>query len=144
MYFADVRMKAEDNCFVGFPAVWQMPLLVFLTFDPPPWVTLGSILLLGLGQFTWLKFIHPVRTARWRSVNLPICLIWVVLAGWSVAEHFDPPHLVKLRARRHQRLARRRRHRHAGLPGEAGGPVRAVPTGRTGRRRVAAAPVSAA
>ena len=48
------------------------------------------------GQFTWLKFIHPVRTARWRSVNLPICLIWVVLAGWSVAEHFNPPHLVKL------------------------------------------------
>ena len=42
VYFADVRMKAEDNCFVGFPAVWQMPLLVFLTFDPPAWVTLGD------------------------------------------------------------------------------------------------------
>ena len=54
------------------------------------------IVLLGLGQFTWLKFIHPVRTARWRNVNLPICLIWVVLAGWSVAEHFNPPQLVKL------------------------------------------------
>ena len=94
MYFADVRMKAEDNCFVGFPAVWQMPLLVFLTFDPPPWVTLGTILLLGLGQFTRLKFIHPVRTARWRSVNLPICILWVVLAGWSVIEAFQPPHLV--------------------------------------------------
>ena len=84
VYFADVRMKAEDNCFVGFPAVWQMPLLVFLTFDPPAWVTLGIILLLGLGQFTWLKFIHPVRTVRWRPVNLPICVVWVVLAGWSV------------------------------------------------------------
>ena len=96
MYFADVRMKAEDNCFVGFPAVWQMPLLVFLTFDAPPWLTLGTILLLGLGQFTRLKFIHPVRTARWRAVNLPICILWVVLAGWSVIDAFDPPHLVKL------------------------------------------------
>ena len=96
MYFADVRMKAEDNCFVGFPAVWQMPLLVFLTFDPPPWVTLGTILLLGLGQFTRLKFIHPVRTARWRSVNLPICILWVVLAGWSVVQAFQPPHLVRV------------------------------------------------
>jgi phosphatidylcholine synthase len=96
MYFADVRMKAEDNCFVGFPAVWQMPLLVFLVFSPPAWVTLGIILLLGLGQFTWLKFIHPVRTARWRRVNLPICLVWVVLAGWSIWTHFDPPGPVKL------------------------------------------------
>jgi phosphatidylcholine synthase len=96
MYFADVRMKAEDNCFVGFPAVWQMPLLVFLTFDPPVWLTLGIILLLGVGQFTWLKFIHPVRTERWRRVNLPVCLIWVVLAGWSAWAHFDPPVAVKL------------------------------------------------
>ena len=96
MYFADVRMKAEDNCFVGFPAVWQMPLLVFLVFSPPPWATLGIILLLGLGQFTWLKFIHPVRTARWRQLNLPICLLWVLLAGWSIWSHFDPPAPVKL------------------------------------------------
>ena len=35
VYFADVRMKAEDNSFVGFPAVFQMPLLVFLVFQPP-------------------------------------------------------------------------------------------------------------
>jgi phosphatidylcholine synthase len=96
VYFADVRMKAEDSCFVGFPAVWQMPLLVFLTFDPPAWVTLGIILLLGLGQFTWLKFIHPVRTRRWRPVNLAVCLLWVVLAGWSAWAHFDPPQAVKL------------------------------------------------
>jgi phosphatidylcholine synthase len=95
VYFADVRMKAEDNCFVGFPAVWQMPLLVFLTFDPPAWVTLGIILMFGLGQFTWLKFIHPVRTERWRRINLPICLVWVVLAGWSIWENFQPPPAVK-------------------------------------------------
>jgi phosphatidylcholine synthase len=96
MYFADVRMKAEDNCFVGFPAVWQMPLVVFLTFDPPAWVTLGIIVLLGLGQFTWLKFVHPVRTRRWRAVTLPLTLLWVVLAGWSVVEAFAPPAPVKL------------------------------------------------
>jgi phosphatidylcholine synthase len=96
VYFADVRMKAEDNCFVGFPAVWQMPLLVFLVFSPPVWATLAIILTLALGQFTSLKFIHPVRTARWRAVNLPICLVWVALAGWSIWAAFDPPLAVKL------------------------------------------------
>ena len=37
-----------------------------------------------------------MRTVRWRQVNLSICLLWVVLAGWSVWEHFDPPPPVKL------------------------------------------------
>jgi phosphatidylcholine synthase len=96
LYFADVRMKAEDNCFVGFPAVWQMPLLVFLTFAPPSWITLGIILALGLAQFTWAKFVHPVRTVRWRRITLPVTLLWVVLAGWSVWEAFAPPDWVKL------------------------------------------------
>ena len=74
-----------------------MPLLVFLTFAPPVWVTLGIILRCsGSAQFTWLKFIHPVRTERWRRLNLPVCLLWVVLAGWSVWENFDPPRPVKL------------------------------------------------
>jgi phosphatidylcholine synthase len=96
VYFADVRMKADDNCFVGFPAVWQMPLLVFLTFTPPVWATVTVIVVLALGQFTWLKFIHPMRTERWRRANLPVTLLWVVLAGWSVWENFDPPQAIKL------------------------------------------------
>ncbi len=96
VYFADVRMKGEDNCFMGFPAVFQMPLIVLLTFDPPAWVTLGIILVLGLAQFTWLKFVHPVRTVRWRPATLAACLAWLVFAGWSVWESFDPPLPVKL------------------------------------------------
>ncbi len=96
VYFADVRMKTADNCFVGFPAVWNMPLLVFLVFSPPVWATLGLIVTFAAAQFTGLKFIHPVRTVRWRTVNLPVCLIWVALAGWSVWDAFDPPGAVKL------------------------------------------------
>ena len=96
VYFADVRMKAPDNCFVGFPAVWQMPLLVFLVFTPPVWVTICIILALALVQFTGLKFIHPMRTERWRKLNLPVTLAWVVLAGLSVWENFAPPQAVRL------------------------------------------------
>ena len=95
VYFADVRMKSADNCFMGFPAVWQMPLLVFLTFSPPVWATVSIIVVLALAQFTWLKFIHPVRTERWRQVNLPVTLLWVVLAGWSIWANFEPPALVR-------------------------------------------------
>jgi len=96
VYFADVRMKSADNCFMGFPAVWQMPLLVFLTFSPPVWMTSATIVVLALAQFTWLKFVHPVRTERWRMATLPVTLLWVVLGGWSVWAEFEPPQAVKL------------------------------------------------
>jgi len=96
VYFADVRMKARDNCFVGFPACWQMVVLVFLVFSPPVWATLAIIAALALAQFTGLKFIHPIRTTRWRALNLPVVIVWVVLAGWSAWENFDPEPAVHL------------------------------------------------
>ncbi len=96
VYFADVRMKAPDNCFVGFPAAWQMLVLVFLVFDPPVWATMGIIVTLAVAQFTRLKFIHPVRTERWRVVNLPVLILWGVLAAWSAWTHFDPPLVARI------------------------------------------------
>lgn len=96
VYFADVRMKAPDNCFVGFPACWQMLVLVFLVFDPPVWATMTIIVTLAVAQFVPLKFIHPVRTERWRAVNLPMLLIWAALAGWSVWERFEPGDVARI------------------------------------------------
>lgn len=95
VYFADVRMKADDNCFVGFPACWQMVVLVLLVFTPPVWATLAIILVLAAAQFAPLKFIHPVRTVRWRAVNLPVLLLWVGLGAWAAWENFAPPEVVR-------------------------------------------------
>jgi phosphatidylcholine synthase len=90
-YFADVRMKNPDNTFSGFPAAWQMVVLVLLTLNPPLWFTMALIVVLALAQFVSLKFIHPVRTERWRAVNLPVTLAWVGFAGWSAWDGFAPP-----------------------------------------------------
>ena len=96
VYFSDVRMKSPDNCFVGFPGVWQMPLLVFLVFSPPVWATIVIILILAAAQFSRVKFIHPIRTVRWRPFNLAVTLVWVILAGLAVWEEFDPPQAARL------------------------------------------------
>lgn len=95
VYFADVRMKNEDNTFSGFPAAWQMVVLVFLTMNPPVWVTMGITVVLAVGQFVSLKFIHPVRTERWRTLNLGVLILWGVFAGAAAWYRFDPGALVK-------------------------------------------------
>lgn len=81
MYFADTRMKTRDKSFAGFPGCWNMFVLVMFATTPSFWMIFVLVVILAASMFTPLKFIHPVRTERWRKVSLPIALIWTVLAG---------------------------------------------------------------
>lgn len=90
LYFADTRMKTKDNSFAGFPACWNMVALVIFALKPDFWVTLGLVVVLSITMFTRLKFIHPVRTARWRVVSLPMALGWTFFAGWAAWVDFHP------------------------------------------------------
>ena len=90
IYFADTRMKTKDNSFSGFPACWNMVVLVLFALEPGYWVTLGVVLALAVAMFFPLKFIHPTRTRRWRALSLPMALGWTVFAGWAAWVDFHP------------------------------------------------------
>lgn len=90
IYFADTRMKTKDNSFAGFPGCWNMLVIVLFAVSPPPMVSLVCVLLLSAAMFTDLKFIHPVRTERWRAVSLPVAIAWTVFAAWAAWVEFDP------------------------------------------------------
>ena len=90
IYFADTRMKTRDNSFAGFPACWNMVVLVLFALQPNFWVTLAIVVILAATMFTDLKFIHPVRTARWRVISLPVAAAWVLFAGWAAIVDFHP------------------------------------------------------
>ncbi len=83
IYFADTRMKTTDKSFAGFPACWNMVVLVLFATHPPHWVILFIVIALTITMFTNLKFVHPVRTQRWRFVTLPMCGAWVFFAAWA-------------------------------------------------------------
>lgn len=90
IYFADTRMKTKDKSFAGFPACWNMVVLVLFAIQPSQGIILGLIIALTVTMFTNLKFVHPVRTERWRSVTLPVAIAWVVFAGWAAWVEFNP------------------------------------------------------
>lgn len=81
LYFADTRMKTKDNSFAGFPGCWNMFAVVIFATHPNFYIILALVIILAASMFFPLKFIHPVRTVRWRKVSLPIALVWTVLAG---------------------------------------------------------------
>jgi phosphatidylcholine synthase len=90
MYFADTRMKTKDNSFSGFPGCWNMVVLVIFSLEPNFWISLSLVSTLAVGMFLPLKFIHPVRTERWRNVSLPMALAWIFFAGWAAWVDFHP------------------------------------------------------
>ena len=48
MYMADTRMKTKDYSFSGFPACWNMLVIVFFALEPHFWVILGIVVIFGM------------------------------------------------------------------------------------------------
>ncbi len=90
IYFADTRMKTRDNSFAGFPGCWNMVVIVLFALKPEFWIILLIVAVLAIAMFTPLKFIHPIRTKRWRAVSLPVALAWTSFAAWAAWVDFHP------------------------------------------------------
>ena len=90
MYFADNRMKTKDYSFSGFPGCWNMLILVMFALQPNFWIIVALVVVLSAAMFFPVRFVHPVRTQRWRSVTLPMAAAWTLFAGWAAWVYFDP------------------------------------------------------
>ncbi len=88
IYFADTRMKTKDKSFSGFPACWNMVVLVLFATKPDYYVILTIVIVLTITMFLNLKFVHPTRTKRWHWINLPVSVGWLFFATWSAWVNF--------------------------------------------------------
>lgn len=88
LYFADRRMKSEDNHFRGFPGLWNIAAFyLFLLHLPPALSSLGIAVLIAL-TFAPFHVIHPVRVVRLRWLTLLLIGIWGVLAAIALTNDF--------------------------------------------------------
>ena len=89
LYFADRRMKADDNHFRGFPALWNaVAFYLFLLHLPPVLASLGVAILIVL-TFVPFHVLHPVRVKRFRGLTLSLMVIGAVLAIYTLVSDFD-------------------------------------------------------
>jgi phosphatidylcholine synthase len=88
LYFADKRMKTDDNHFRGFPALWNAA--AFYLFLLKPSQLAASITVFALIVLTFVPFhvIHPVRVTRWHKLNLSLIALWAVLAVITLIQNF--------------------------------------------------------
>jgi phosphatidylcholine synthase len=89
LYFADRRMKAADNHFRGFPALWNLAAFYLFLLHLPP--ALSSLAVAALIALTFVPFhvLHPIRVVRLRGLTLSLLAVWAVLAIITIASDFD-------------------------------------------------------
>jgi phosphatidylcholine synthase len=89
LYFADRRMKSDDNHFRGFPGLWNLAAFYVFLLQPGPMTGSLGLALLIVATFVPFHIIHPVRVVRLRSLTLTLVGIWAVLAIYTLTRDFD-------------------------------------------------------
>jgi len=90
IYFADRNMKTADNFFRGFPVLWNLTAFYLDMLQPSEWLTAAIVALLAVLTFAPIKFLHPLRVARLRTLNIILLVLWFVLALIAVTLDLDP------------------------------------------------------
>jgi phosphatidylcholine synthase len=89
LYFADRRMKTDDNHFRGFPALWNAAAFYLFLLHPRPWLASLMVALLIVLTFVPFNVMHPVRVVRLRGLTLSLLGLWAGLAIFVLARDFD-------------------------------------------------------
>lgn len=96
LYFADVRMKTEDWYFRGFPAVWNLYAFMIFVLEPDPWIAFAGVVLFSALTFAPFVFVHPLRVAKFRTLNLILLGATSVLCALALTSNLAPPLWVKI------------------------------------------------
>jgi len=90
LYFANRKMKTSDNFFRGFPAVWNLVAFYLLLLRPAPAVAAGTVALFAVLTFVPIRFVHPFRVRRLRTVTVALLTLWAALALAAVRQGLAP------------------------------------------------------
>ncbi len=90
--FGNRNMKARDNYFIGFPAIWNVAAFYFYAFSLSPWVNAAVIAGLAALSFSNIKMVHPFRVIEWRAMTLFVVLLWSIASIGIIATHPNIPY----------------------------------------------------
>jgi phosphatidylcholine synthase len=89
LYFADRRMKASDNHFRGFPALWNAAAFYLFLLHMPPVLSTLTVAVLIVLTFVPIHVLHPFRVVRLRWLTMWLMAAWAVLALVVLVNDFN-------------------------------------------------------
>ena len=79
--YANTKMKTGDYYFLGFPAAWNVVALAIWLADAG--TAVNAIIVVVLALLTWapIAFVHPLRVARFRTLNIIATAVWILASA---------------------------------------------------------------
>lgn len=87
-HFADNDSKADDHCFVGFPAVWNLVAFCMFAWGLSATAATAICLVLVALTFVPMHWIHPMRVGRCFALNVAAAGAGVIAGGWILVTGF--------------------------------------------------------
>lgn len=94
-HFSHDGSKSDDNCFVGFPAIWNVVAFYIFAFQSPGWLVSTVVLACVALTFVPMRWLHPARVVRFQAVTLAMSVLWALSAVWIVVQGFPAGFLTK-------------------------------------------------
>ncbi len=96
IYYADTGMKTKENFFKGFPVAWNMLVFSLFVIEPGEYTSFAIVVVAAILTFVPVNFLHPVRVARLRNLNLSVFAVWCVLAIIALLQGMDSTFWIKV------------------------------------------------
>ena len=90
-HFSDLESKTKDNCFVGFPAVWNIVAFYVFALNLSVWLTEVIAALAITLAFIPMPWVHPLRVVSLRWVTLAATAVFTIAGLASLWHGFPAP-----------------------------------------------------
>ena len=80
--------KADDNSFVGFPAIWNIFAFYVFALDTSPGVTAVAAIVAIVLTFVPTLWVHPWRVIKLRRYAVAASLIFALTSALVIASGF--------------------------------------------------------
>lgn len=90
-HFSDLESKRKDNCFVGFPAIWNIFAFYVFALQPSHLLVNTAVAVAIAATFIPLPWVHPFRVVALRPVTIAVTALAAIagtvtlLAGFPAA-----------------------------------------------------------
>lgn len=92
LWYSRTDMMTDDNWFNGFPAAWNLAVPTMFLLHAS--TTVNAVIVAGLCvlQLSSVKFVHVVRVADGRFLNMAITMLWLatIAVMTQLAPHLPP------------------------------------------------------
>lgn len=76
--YANTLMKSSDWYFVGFPAAWNVVIVIMWLFGTNAYINWIVVLTFSILALIPWKWVHPFRVKHLRTYNAIAAIVWVV------------------------------------------------------------------